>query len=341
MGSGGRRRRAAIAAGFAVSAIPIAVAIDSTPAGAVSITVTTTFDTAGDDGQCSLREAITAANTNSPSGAAPGECPAGSSTATDTITLAQNTTYDVAPTTNLPDISDDLVIDGNGSTIDSRKTLRVLSIAPGVTAEIDDLTLTHRYSATSVTGRGLINRGITTLRNVTIVDNSEVGFGGGIFNGDDVTGTAADLTIIDSTIENNANIPDGNRVGGGIHNHDRATLTIENSTIRNNTADRTGGGISHRGTHLQIEDSVIEGNRAGTGGGVGVFASPIVVAVPTATLTGVTIVNNEATGGGGIAAIESTVSISQSSVLGNRADHDGGGLFLSQSNALLDTVVIA
>lgn len=38
-----------------------------------------------DDGTCSLREAVIAANTDTSSGAAPGECPAGSGT--DTIAL--------------------------------------------------------------------------------------------------------------------------------------------------------------------------------------------------------------------------------------------------------------
>ena len=59
------------------------------PVYAASITVTTIDDELNSDGDCSLREAITAANTN----AAVDNCPAGDDGATDTITLANGATY--------------------------------------------------------------------------------------------------------------------------------------------------------------------------------------------------------------------------------------------------------
>jgi CSLREA domain-containing protein len=45
------------------------------PAGAATISVNTTNDTIADDGFCSLREAVIAANTNTTSGVTAGECP--------------------------------------------------------------------------------------------------------------------------------------------------------------------------------------------------------------------------------------------------------------------------
>ena len=55
---------------------------------AVALTVTTVNDTLDDaDGQCSLREAIIAANNNTPSGAAAGECPAGSDSETSAMQM--------------------------------------------------------------------------------------------------------------------------------------------------------------------------------------------------------------------------------------------------------------
>src|ERR1044071_4262251 len=54
---------------------------------AATITVNSTLDTRANDGTCSLREAVIAANTNAPSGTAAGECAAGSSGAADTIVL--------------------------------------------------------------------------------------------------------------------------------------------------------------------------------------------------------------------------------------------------------------
>ena len=56
---------------------------------AATITVNTTADVVADDGVCSLREAITAANTDTSSGATGGECAAGSGA--DTITLSAGT----------------------------------------------------------------------------------------------------------------------------------------------------------------------------------------------------------------------------------------------------------
>src|SRR3990172_2640606 len=62
-------------------------------AGVVTITVTSTDDVVADDGVCTLREAIIAANTNTPSGGTNGECPAGQEAKKDTITLAAGETY--------------------------------------------------------------------------------------------------------------------------------------------------------------------------------------------------------------------------------------------------------
>ena len=45
---------------------------------ATTMTVNSTADIVADDGQCTLRETIIAANTDSASGTMPGECPAGS-----------------------------------------------------------------------------------------------------------------------------------------------------------------------------------------------------------------------------------------------------------------------
>ena len=59
------------------------------PAYAVTITVNSTGDVIADDGVCTLREAITAANTDTASGAMGGECIAGSGT--DTIDVPAGT----------------------------------------------------------------------------------------------------------------------------------------------------------------------------------------------------------------------------------------------------------
>jgi CSLREA domain-containing protein len=66
-------------------------------AGGSTIVVTTTADVDSNiDMQCSLREAIMAANTNTASGFVLGECPAGSDTIEDFIVLTSGETYTLA-----------------------------------------------------------------------------------------------------------------------------------------------------------------------------------------------------------------------------------------------------
>src|SRR3989337_694097 len=60
------------------------------------IKVSDTADVVADDGLCTLREAILAANNNLPSGGTSGECPAGRDRRTDTITLTNGATYSLS-----------------------------------------------------------------------------------------------------------------------------------------------------------------------------------------------------------------------------------------------------
>ena len=84
------------------------------------ITVTTASDTVSDDGECSIREAITASNTDTASVASPGECEAGSGADTvqfdiddgPTFTNKGQTGYKVILQSSLPVISETVTIDG-------------------------------------------------------------------------------------------------------------------------------------------------------------------------------------------------------------------------------------
>ena len=78
---------------------------------AASITVNSLADVAANDGACTLREAITAANTDTTSGAATGECAAGSGN--DVIHFSVSGTIMLASA--LPDITTNTTISGNVS----------------------------------------------------------------------------------------------------------------------------------------------------------------------------------------------------------------------------------
>jgi CSLREA domain-containing protein len=93
-------------------------------ASAATLSVNSNGDTQANDGACTLREAIVAANTDTVSGAAVGECAAGSGT--DTINFAITGPADftnggqnghtIAPTSALPDITEPVVINGYSQT---------------------------------------------------------------------------------------------------------------------------------------------------------------------------------------------------------------------------------
>jgi CSLREA domain-containing protein/uncharacterized repeat protein (TIGR01451 family) len=92
---------------------------------AVTITVNSTADVVANDGQCTLREAIVAANTNTSSGAMAGECAAGSP-GLDTIAFSLPAgVQTIGVTSLLPDITEPLLIDGYTKSDASANTLAV------------------------------------------------------------------------------------------------------------------------------------------------------------------------------------------------------------------------
>src|SRR5262245_38087995 len=81
---------------------------------AATMTINSLTDVAnGTDGLCTLREAITAANTNTASGPAAGECAAGDSTGADQI-VASGITGTINLTGALPNITSSMTISGPG-----------------------------------------------------------------------------------------------------------------------------------------------------------------------------------------------------------------------------------
>src|SRR6185369_1767951 len=91
---------------------------------AATITVNSTSDAANaTDGLCTLREAITAANTDAQSGAVAGECIAGSGADTIAFNIPGSGVKTITPATVLPDITDQVLIDGYSQPGASQNTL--------------------------------------------------------------------------------------------------------------------------------------------------------------------------------------------------------------------------
>jgi filamentous hemagglutinin family protein len=141
-----------------------------------------------------------------------------------------------------------------------------------------------------------------------------------------------------------------------------ATVTINNSTISNNTADNNHGGggiyIAAQSGHatVAINDSTISGNSAyGTQGGGGIYNDGFANAVTALTITNSTIANNTATmdgtggyggaiyneGAGGNSG-SATVTVLNSTISGNSASNAGGGIYNDDAPATLtisDTIL--
>jgi parallel beta-helix repeat protein len=114
----------------------------------------------------------------------------------------------------------------------------------------------------------------------------------------------------------------GTMTGGGIAGGS-TSVTVRRCLVHDNVSQYFSGGITidHDGT-LDVIDTTVSGNRSsayGNGGGIGVNLA-------TLTMTGSTVSDNSAVIGGGIFAWQSSVSIHNSTLSGNVASDQGGGI---------------
>jgi len=217
------------------------------------------------DGDCALREAIQAANTDS----AVDACPAGSGADTivvpaGTYTLSVAGAGEDANATGDLDITADLTINGAGAAttvIDAADLDRVIEIGLGVTAEISGLTMQNGSAGAA---GGIHNGGSLTISNSVVRDNTATpGHGGGIAN---AGGGALSLTLNDSTVSGNtANAS----AGGGIVNFPGNTTALNRSTVSGNSSN-AGGGILNDGT-LALTNSTVSGNTDSSAQGGGIW----------------------------------------------------------------------
>ena len=283
---------------------------------AATIPVNTTTDEFNTGPNCSLREAIQSANTDT----AFGGCAAGAGA--DTITLGSGTfqiTINPGPDENANaagdfDIASSITIQGAGAGstfVDGGGVDRIFDVAPNggpaISVGFSGLTLQN--------GKGL---------------STNFGAGGGMFINSNAT-----VSISNSTLANNQSTT---TVGGAIAN--RGTLTLNTVTLQNNTALALGGAVnsaaSGGGGGLTVINSTFTGNKAESGGAVYISTD----AGTNASITGSTFTGNQAvatSGGadddGGAIAIDTdgAVNITESTFTGNSAPANGGAIFFNDS----------
>ncbi len=273
-----------------------------------SYVVTSLADTTADDGACTLREAILAAN----NAAANDDCGPASPN-DDTITFFVSGTITLGST--LPSIAGGgLTIDGSGAiTVSGGGTVRVLETDPDADVTLLNITISGGYEDF---GGGILNDGVLLVIGSTISGNEVVGEGGGKGGGIFNTGR---LTVADSTISDNVASGQGSQ-GGGIYNAG-GEVTVIDSTISGNAATDlgSGGGIYNDGGTVVVMNSTISRNSATSSGG-GIDADR------TVTVINSTISGNEVTytyaRGGGIAFRSGSLMIIHATIAFNRVDGD-------------------
>jgi len=299
------------------------------PAFSSVFTVTKTADT--DDGSCnadcSLREAIIAANARL--GPDSVILPAG------TYQLTIPGSLDVSSHLGDLDINDDLVLSGSGSAvtvIDANGLDRVLEVGPlaiGISVSVSGVTV---RGGNATFGGGIFNHANLTLVLCSVSGNLARN-GAGIEN-------AGTLTLTGSTLGNNhattTQVSDG--FGGGLFNGLGATALVQGGSVVGNTSERDGAGLYNIGGSLTVNGgAVLSGNAAQAtegqplGGGIANASSGPSTAV--LQVSNVTLSGNSGDDGGGIAnlggasATLDRVTLSGNQATGTTSLGGGGGLF--------------
>jgi CSLREA domain-containing protein len=330
-----------------------------TAAGA-AIVVTTTADELIDDGNCSLREAIQAVNTQiAVDGCGDGgfetiELPSG----VYTLTLAGPNEDDNA--TGDLDIKGSVTVQGTGASVpvvDGNQLDRVLQVHSSATVAVIGVTIRNGRAPDGASGGdsggdggdggGIANAGTLTLSGCDIGGNragngawahgefgggigGDAGRGGGVFN----TGT---LALESGSVRDNVSGEGGSAVrsaagdaghGGGIYN--AGSLVVKGSTIRGNSTAIGGMGVW------------LPGSLAGSGGYGGGIYNAGSLTLDGSTIHGNRTANGDMSGGihgvpgdgghGGGIYNANTLGLSNSTVSGNFTGNGGEPLMERAGN---------
>lgn len=176
-------------------------------------------------------------------------------------------------------------------------------------------------------GGGVYNAGLLELDSgASVTGNAGLDIGGGILNT-----VAATLESVDvSSNTSGDEVRDG--FGGGIVNLE--TMSLTNSSVRNNVSVGGSGGGIVNGGDLSVEASTISGNRATgfAGGGIMDFSG--------ITLVNSTVSGNSASAFGGGLWLDSQAVLTHVTITGNEA-FQGGGLYSESAGVMLTGTMIA
>lgn len=240
------------------------------------------------------------------------------------------------------DITDEVVINSNGATIDAAGLDRVFDVhTTGVTvtgygtltggstlvaggdlghgggvlvrsgAQIAIENFTVQGNAAAGSGGGVAVFGAADLLQVFVTDSTAGVNGGGLF-----AGTGASIAVSQSTVFSN----EATLLGGGMAAEGTATLTVLSTGINDNDAQEGGGGLSLRtGASLTMSSSAVNGNYGH------IYGGGLHVQDASATIDQ-SFVNDNTTllYAGGILQLIGTITITDTQIDGNEAAAGGG-----------------
>ncbi|WP_413800907.1 hypothetical protein [Streptomyces iranensis] len=259
------------------------------------------------------------------------------------ITLASHCTYTLTtpdnPDDGLPEITGDVTISGNGSTIrrdpDATESFRIFHVVSGGTLTLKSLTVSGGLSSSfgggaaneqgtlnlndtafkdnfAVTGGGVSNDGGQLhLERTTFERNRAASFGGGVLN----TGNGTTTMKGGSLLKNRAVTSNG----GGFENQ-LGTASLESVSVRGNTGIEGGGIRNVNASTLNLKSTTLRDNIAVRGAGLSNLSTTFGTA--TATLVDSLITRNTAiTAGGGIDNQAGQVTLTNTKVIDNIPDN--------------------
>jgi CSLREA domain-containing protein len=343
-------RRGALAGTVAVAALGLA----GGEADAATIKVKAPGDEYGVAGNCTLREAVEAANTNADFGG----CVRKGGSNADVIALEGGTIYsftiggaDDGNQVGDLDVGSRITFEVRGqgrAEIDPNDLDRAIDVLPAGNLIASRLHITDgrpinngfSYGGGAILNRGRLNLSRSLLDLNTAIDGQAVN-GGAV----DALGEQTRLTRVE--IAGNT----ADNVGGGIAYRD-GSMHVEKSVIAGNTGGGSGGGVTIGGSdenaRVTVKDTTISGNTSvadfpnAGGGGIALsfFGEGLLKA------TNVTVSGNTAyAGGGGIHSYAGALRVNAATIASNTADFngdsDGHGGGISGSAVLVRNSIIA
>ncbi|MGJ9422341.1 beta strand repeat-containing protein [Aeromicrobium sp. CF3.5] len=306
-----------------------------------------TINAAGVDRAFTVTDTRVAVRNTTIRGGAPAAGESGGALLNDGGTLTMNNVRAVNNVVTGTGASGGAVASVNGGTlnvVDSTLASNSATRAGGaIEANGGSTTVTNTTMSRNTTGAGpgnggalhLTGAGTVAVTGSTVTKNEAAAEGGGLWNSGTGTMTVTDTRVVGNTVAG----AEATQGGGGLFQEAGAsgTLTVTGSTIADNTATGaagSGGGILNDQGTVSVSDSTIARNTSVRAGG-GIEANIGSTLLDDVRLNKNTTGAGPGNGGGLHLTGAGDVTVARSTVSGNKASAEGGGLWNSATGTFL------